>query len=157
GVFYYKLVASNSAGQSSSLLASASTMSYTALVGSRASLVGHWRLGEASGTTAWDSTTADNGFYANSPTLGSPGAIANDPSTSVTFNGVSQRVNLPSLPNSQDFTVEGWTYLTNASANNNTLYGSSTLQLLARPGTGSYTTAAYGAVTLNGTLYVLQP
>jgi len=157
GVFYYELVASNTAGQSAAVFASAATLSYTGLVATRPSLVGHWRLGEPSGTTAWDTTSTNNGFYVNSPTLGSPGAIANDPTTSVTFNGVSQRVSLPALPNTQDFTVEGWTYLTNASVNNNTLYGSGTLQLLARPGTGSYVTAAYGAVTLNGTGYVLQP
>ncbi|HYS42080.1 MAG TPA: LamG-like jellyroll fold domain-containing protein, partial [Pseudonocardiaceae bacterium] len=157
GVFYYKLVASNAAGQSPAVLASAATTSYNGLVANRASLVAHWRLGETSGTTAWDTTGANNGFYLGSPTLGSPGAIANDPNTSATFNGSSQRVNLPSLPTSQDFTVEGWSYLTNAAVNNNTLYGSGTLQLLARPGTGSFPTAAYASVTLNGTTYLLQP
>src|SRR5947199_6576947 len=38
------------------------------------------------------------------------------------------------------------------------LYGNvGTVRLLVRPGTGSYRTAAYAAVTVNGTEYVLQP
>jgi hypothetical protein len=76
----------------------------------------------------------------------------------VTFNGTSQRVKLPSLPPAQDFTIEGWTYLTDPSVNNNTLYGNAgTVRLLARPGTGTHRTAAYAGVTLNGTEYVPQP
>jgi hypothetical protein len=92
----------------------------------------------------------------NGPALGSPGAIAADPNTSVTFNGSSQRVTLPVLPSAGDFSIEGWTYLTNGSVTNNTLYGGNgTVRLLARPGTGPI--AAYGGVTLNGTEYALQP
>ncbi|TMD84018.1 MAG: hypothetical protein E6I78_11385, partial [Chloroflexi bacterium] len=158
GVVYYKLVASNTGGNSPALLASAATTSYTALVAGRTALLGHWRLSDTTGTTAWDTTGTYNGVYVNSPTLGSPGAIARDPSTSVTFNGSTQRVNLPILPSAAgDFAIEGWTYLTNASVNNNTIFGSGTLQFLARPGTGSFPTAAYAAVTLNGTVYALQP
>jgi hypothetical protein len=88
--------------------------------------------------------------------LGSSGAIARDPDRSVTFNGTNQRVTVPVLPSAGDFSVEGWTYLTISSVNNNTLFGGSgTVRLLARPGTGS--TAAYAGVTLGGTEYVLQP
>jgi len=113
-------------------------------------------LGEAAGTTASDVTGSYNGSYLNGPALGSPGAIAADPNTSVTFNGTNQRVTLPSLPPAGDFSIEGWTYLTNGSVNNNTLYGGAgTVRLLARPGTGA--TAAYAGVTLNGTEYLLQP
>ena len=57
-----------------------------------------------------------------------------------------------------DFTIEGWTYLTNASVTNNTLYGNiGTVRLLARPGAFYTPTAAYAGVWLNGTEYVLQP
>ncbi len=157
GVVYYRLLAMNSGGQSAYVSASAATTSYAALVNGRTGLLGHWRLGETTGTTAWDTTGTYNGFYVNGPTLGSAGAVVNDPSTSVTFNGTSQRVNLPPLPSAGDFSIEGWSYLTNASVNNNTLYGSGSMQLLVRPGTGSYPSAAYAAVTLNGTLYALQP
>jgi hypothetical protein len=132
--------------------------SYYRLVTGDPTLLAYWRLGETTGSTAADTTGTYNGTYINKPTLGSPGAIVNDPNASVTFNGTSQRVNLPALPSATDFTIEGWTYLTNSSVNNNTLYGNiGTVRLLARPGTGTYRTAAYAGVTLNGTEYVLQP
>jgi hypothetical protein len=121
-------------------------------------LLAYLRLGETSGTTARDATGVYNGTYINQPTLGSLGAIVNDPNTSVTFNGTNQRVNVPALPSATNFTIEGWTYLTNSSVNNNTVYGNiGTVRLLARPGTGTWRTAAYAGVTLNGTEYVLQP
>jgi hypothetical protein len=132
--------------------------SYYSLVTSGPGLLAYWRLGEASGTAAADVTGTYNGTYVNKPTLGSAGAIVNDPDTAVTFNGTSQRVNLPSLPSAQNFSIEGWTYLTKSTVNNNTLYGDAgTVRLLARPGTGSYRTAAYAGVTLNGKEYALQP
>ena len=156
GVYYYRLAAVNSGGQSPYVSASAATLSYAALVAGRPGLLAHWRLGEAAGTTASDVTGSYNGSYLNGPALGSPGAIAADPNTSVTFNGTNQRVTLPSLPPAGDVSIEGWTYLTNGSVNNNTLYGGAgTVRLLARPGTGA--TAAYAGVTLNGTEYLLQP
>ena len=132
--------------------------SYYGLVTGDPSLLAYWRLGESTGNTAADTTGVYNGTYINQPTLGSPGAIVNDPNTSVTFNGTNQRINLPALPTATNFTIEGWTYLTNSSVNNNTLYGNiGTVRLLGRPGTGTYRTAAYAGVTLNGTEYVLQP
>jgi hypothetical protein len=136
-----------------------SVSSYYGLVTSDPALLAYWRLGETSGTTTADNATGIyNGIYVNNPALGSPGAIANDPNTSVAFNGTSQRITLPPLPTAGDFTIEGWTYLTNSSVNNNTLYGNvGTVRLLARPGTGTYRAAAYAGVTLNGTEYVLQP
>jgi hypothetical protein len=142
----------------SSFTVTVGTPSYFSLVASDPALLGYWRLGETSGTTATDVVGAHNGTYVNKPALGSAGAIVNDPNTSVTFNGTSQRINLPPLPSVQDFSIEGWTYLTKSSVNNNTLYGNvGTVRLLARPGTGTYRTAAYAGVTLNGTEYVLQP
>ena len=131
---------------------------YYNVVRSEPSLIAYWRLDESTGSTANDALGRYNGSYVNGPTLGSAGAIVNDPNKSATFNGTNQRVNLPSLPSVGDFSIEGWTYLTNAAVNNNTLYGGgSTVQLLPRPGTGSFPTAAYTGVTLGGTQYVLQP
>jgi uncharacterized protein (TIGR03437 family) len=142
----------------SSFTVTAGPPSYYSLVRGDPTLLAYWRLGEASGTIATDATGAHNGTYVNKPALGSPGAIAFDPNTAVTFNGTSQRVTLPPLPPTADFSIEGWTYLTKSSVNNNTLYGNAgTVRLLARPGTGTYKTAAYAGVTLNGTEYVLQP
>jgi hypothetical protein len=155
-VYHYRLAAINAGGQSPYASASAATLSYATLVAGRPGLLAFWRLGESSGATAGDTAGTYTGTYVNSPALGSPGAIANDPDTSVTFNGTSQRVTLPSLPAAGDFSIEGWTYLTNGSVTNNTLYGGNgTVRLLARPGTGP--TEAYAGVTLNGTEYVLQP
>ncbi len=143
---------------SGSFTVTSPSSSYYSLVTGDPTLRAYWRLGEASGTVAADTTGSYNGTYVNMPTLGSPGAIANDPNTAVTFNGTSQRVTLPPLGSAGDFTIEGWTYLTNSSVNNNTLYGNvGTVRLLARPGTGTWPTAAYAGVTLNGTEYVLQP
>jgi len=155
-VYYYRLAAVNSGGQSPQVSVGAATLSYAALVAGRPGLLAHWRLGESSGTAASDMTGSYNGSYVNGPALGSPGAIAADPNTSVTFSGTSQRVALPALPPAGDFSIEGWTDLANSSVNNNTLYGGNgTVRLLARPGTGP--TAAYAGVTLNGTEYALQP
>jgi hypothetical protein len=155
-VYYYRLAAVTSGGQSPYVSAGAATLSYAGLVAGRPGQLAHWRLGEASGTVAGDAAGSYTGSYVNGPALGSAGAIAADPNTSVTFNGSSQRVTLPALPSAGDFSIEGWTYLTNGSVTNNTLYGGNgTVRLLARPGTGP--TAAYGGVTLNGTEYALQP
>jgi hypothetical protein len=143
---------------SSSFTVTVGAPSYYSLVTSDPALLAYWRLGEASGTVAADVTGNHNGTYVSKPALGSAGAIVNDPNTAVTFNGTSQRVTLPSLPSAQNFSIEGWTYLTKSTVNNNTLYGDGgTVRLLARPGTGSFRTAAYAGVTLNGTEYVLQP
>ena len=117
GVYYYRLVAVNANGKSPNLSASAATISYAALIAGRGGLLAHWRLGESSGATAYDTTASYNGAYVNTPTLGSPGAITNDPNTSVTLNGSTQRVTVPSIPSATDFTIEGWSYLTNSSIN----------------------------------------
>jgi hypothetical protein len=118
------------------------------------SLVSYWRLGERSGTTAADSKGSHTGTYSG-VTLGSWGALTFDPDTSASFNGSTSKVSVPSLGTAGDFTIEGWTHLTNSSTLNNTLYGSmGAVRLLIRPGT---TTAAYAGVWLNGTEYVLQP
>lgn len=51
----------------------------------------YWRLGDASGTTASDSSgNGRNGSYVGSPTLGATGLLATDADTAVTFNGSSQ-------------------------------------------------------------------
>ena len=49
---------------------------------------GYWRLGEATGTTAFDSSGGGNhGTYVGSPSFGQPGAIAGDPDPAVGLNG----------------------------------------------------------------------
>jgi N,N-dimethylformamidase beta subunit-like, C-terminal/Concanavalin A-like lectin/glucanases superfamily len=157
-VYYYRIRAVNANGNSPYATTSAATTSYTALVSQRSGLLANWRLGEANGTTAWDTTGAYNGSFVGGPGLGTPGAIANDPDTAVTFDGSTNRVTVPSLPNAVDFTIEGWTYLTSTANVNHTLYGGNgTVRILARPGPSISTTTAYAGVWLNGTEYVLQP
>jgi hypothetical protein len=130
---------------------------YTSLVDGRPSLIAHWRLGEKSGPTAWDTTGLHNGSYTGGTTLGVSGAVNNDPDTAAGFNGSTSKVSLPAIPAAVDFTVEGWTYLTNCSAANNTLYGAyGTVRILVRCPPTSLATA-YAGVWLNGTEYVLQP
>lgn len=59
-------------------------------------LQGYWRLGEASGSTAYDSSGyARNGTYSG-VTLAQTGAMMSDPDTSASFNGTSSYVSLPS-------------------------------------------------------------
>ena len=71
----------------------------------------YWRLGEASGTVAADQRATRNGTYAGSPALGQPGALFNDPATSVGLNGTSQYVQAPAdaaLNSPVQFSVEVW-------------------------------------------------
>src|SRR6185436_20053930 len=70
----------------------------------------YWRLGEASGTVAADQVGAHGGTYAFNPSLGQPGALFNDPATSVGFNGTTHYVQAPSDAslNPTRFSVEVW-------------------------------------------------
>jgi hypothetical protein len=75
--------------------------------------VAYWRLGEASGTTAdnAEGTTAYDGTYVNTPTLGVTGALTNDSDTAVTFDRtVPESVTSGSSItfNSSGWSVECW-------------------------------------------------
>lgn len=65
----------------------------------------HWRLGEASGTTAQDATTNNrDGTYFGSPTLDAAGSVAGDADTAVGLDGVDDLVLGPS------FNAVNWTF-----------------------------------------------
>lgn len=85
---------------------------------------GYWRLGETSGTSAADTSGANNnGTYTGSPTLGVGGVIAGDTNTAATFVGTTQYVAAtPSNPSSMSapYTVEAWVK-PNTAANGTTL------------------------------------
>jgi len=82
----------------------------------------YWRLGETAGPFAYDeSVNRRDATYIGSPSLGLPGAIADDSSSSVEFNGINGYVewdpNLSisgvsyfggALMCSSVFTVEAW-------------------------------------------------
>ena len=77
----------------------------------------YYRLGEPSGTTAFDSSgNSHSGTYRN-VTLGQPSAIFSDPNTSALFNGSTSIVDTGFLPTDSSFTVEAWARPTQASAN----------------------------------------
>jgi glucose/arabinose dehydrogenase len=58
--------------------------------------LGYWRLGESSGTTAADASGNNRpGTFVGGPTLGSPGLQSSDADTSITVNGLTQRVEVP--------------------------------------------------------------
>jgi DNA-binding beta-propeller fold protein YncE len=81
----------------------------TAVVGD--SPAGYWRLGETSGSTAFDGVGSSSGSYQNSPTLGTAGLLTNDANTAVTFNGSNQSVSIPSngvLSPANTISVEAW-------------------------------------------------
>jgi len=84
---------------------------YSRTIASTPGLIGYWRLGEPSGTTACDYTAKDNGAYRGGVTLGASGAIAEDPDTAVTLDGSTGQVSVPSSTNlnvGDSFTIEAW-------------------------------------------------
>lgn len=72
--------------------------------------VAYWRLGERSGTTAFDSSAhGNNAVYQGKPQLGQPGAITRDADTSVGFDGRNDDVVWrPSAAFRGSFTVVVW-------------------------------------------------
>lgn len=81
---------------------------YQALMNGLAPIV-WWRLGEASGTTAYDETGTRNGSYVGSPTLGVAGAMTTG-DTAVTLNGSSQYLpcGTTALVAGGDFSIAAW-------------------------------------------------
>ena len=125
--------------------------SYASLVESAPGLLDYWRLGEASGISACDSFGSRPGTYQNGVALGAPGALTGDPDTAASFDGVDDRVALPAMPSSVDFTIEGWQRITDTSNTNNALYGrGGYVRLLPRP------KGYYASVWLGGQEYWLQ-
>lgn len=54
--------------------------------------VGHWRLGETSGTTATDEEATNNGTYTGTVTLNQPGAVPQDPNRAILVAGAGSVV-----------------------------------------------------------------
>ena len=126
----------------------------------------YWRLGEAPGSQS-ASDSSGNGYtgsYNSGITLGAVGAISNDSDTAASSAGTGTAV-LPAFAPVTNFTIEGWTYLTDANWNsannyNNTLYGKwGDVRLLIHPGASNASSYALGyfGVWLNGQEYSLAP
>lgn len=110
----YTVVVTNVAG---TITSSPATLSlFTPATGSyqadivAAGPLGYWRLGESSGTTAFDNWGGNDGAY-NSVTLGTAGALLGDPDTAATFDGASSYV---AIPASGTFTGPAFTNITRA-------------------------------------------
>ncbi|HEX5922836.1 MAG TPA: PKD domain-containing protein [Baekduia sp.] len=72
-------------------------------------LVSYWRMGDPSGTTLVDATGNNNATTAGGPTLGTPGALSNDPDTSVGFDGTNDTASANlNLTSTSAVTVEFW-------------------------------------------------
>ena len=69
----------------------------------------YWRLGESSGSVAFDQTSNHrDGAYLREPVLGVPGAIAGDTDTSVLFGHRTFMRWIPDFRYKGTFTVEAW-------------------------------------------------
>lgn len=124
----------------------------------------YWRLGDASASAQAADYTGHgyNGTYNGDLTQGVSGALTNNQDTAVQSNGTG-KITVPQLSAVTNFSIEGWSYLTdpnwNSAANyNNSLYGTyGKVRLLIRPGSSSsYNSLGYFGVWLNGAEYVIQ-
>lgn len=85
-------------------------MTYSAEVLADSPLL-YWRLGDASGTTATDSSgNGRHGTYGGSPTLGTTGLLTGDSDTAVSFDGVDDAATYSGtiLTTASTVTVEAW-------------------------------------------------
>jgi hypothetical protein len=117
----YSVVVTNLAGSATSSVAILNIIvpaagSYLEAVATNNPLA-YWRLGELSGTTAFDCVGGNNATYAN-VTLNRAGALATDSDPSAAFNGTSAYAGTSvSLANNLPaFTLEAWFKLTAATA-----------------------------------------
>ncbi len=123
---------------------------YPVRVLSREGLISYWRLGEGAGAgAAIDAAQDRDGAYLGAVTQGAEGALRGETDSAASFAG--GRVDVPPMPTSTDFTVEGWMRMAPEASSNNALYGSfGALRLMPRPN------GYYAGVWLNGAEYKLS-
>jgi len=83
---------------------------YSSLVAGTPGLLGYWRLGESSGSSACDVTGTNGGTYSGTVALGQAGALSGDANTAVRFSADGQ-VSVPhsaALDLNGAFTLETW-------------------------------------------------
>lgn len=110
----YRCIVTSSAGSTPSDAAALSiiplaTGSYAAeVVGAGA--VGYWRLGETTGTIAYDSIGGNNGEYIGGVTQGTAGALIGSTDTAGTFPGGGAKIDVPfsAALNTPVFSFECW-------------------------------------------------
>ncbi len=113
-------------------------------------LVGYWHLDENTSSTAYDASGLGNsGILQNGPTWNT--GTTCEVSSCLYFNGSTNYITTggSGMTSMGDFTVQGWTYLTDGSTSNNTLYSGS-VRLLVRP------SGYYFGLTIGATEYYNQ-
>jgi RHS repeat-associated protein len=83
----------------------------------------YWRLGDSSGTAAYDQKGVANGTYQGGITLGVTGALTNDANTAVNLDGVDDDISMANPNFNGAFTIESWAYLTGQGSTGGTQYG----------------------------------
>lgn len=94
------------------LLPASAGAAYRDVVAATPNLIAQWRLGDATGTIATDSTGLQDGSYVGSPTFGAAGALTSDTNTAVGLGATGARFTAPNrseYANAQ--TVEFWVRL----------------------------------------------
>ncbi len=123
----YRAIVTDSAGSATSMVATLTVIVPTA--GSyEAALVntgpiGYWRLGEATGSTAFDYSGGNHGTY-NTVLQGVEGALTNDADFAAEFVNASSVTTMRSLlSDRQAFTLTGWIFLLTTQNNRTGLFG----------------------------------
>ena len=112
--YHFRIVATNpsgtTAGDDRTFTTGAAQSKYANAVLATPGLLSYWRLGESSGTTAFDEKGANLGSYRGGFSLLQPGALVGDVNTAARFDGTSgeMAVNGPALSTSGS--LEGWFY-----------------------------------------------
>jgi PKD repeat protein len=80
-----------------------------AAIRSQPSLQAYWRMGDQVGPRLLDHAGTRHATTAGGPTLGTPGALAGDPDTAVSFDGLNDTASAPlALSGAQKVTIELW-------------------------------------------------
>jgi hypothetical protein len=176
--YWYRVRAVDaSSGSAWSPVATATTQaapapsSYASLVGADRP-VGWWRLGETSGTTAFNQTGGSAGTYAGGYTLNQPSLLATDMvDRAVAFNGSSARVSVPSstaLQLTSSVSLEAWikptslpvsgafrSVMTKAESYSLQFNGPRMEFTIIQSGTRRRLQAPFGAIAAGGTYHVV--
>ena len=113
-VYHYRLTAENPTGAVSGddrvfvAGGAPSSDSYRDAVLATSGLADYWRLGELSGTTSKDETSATTGALAGRYVLGQPGVLGPLRNTGASFDGVGAELSIAGSALGASATVEGW-------------------------------------------------
>jgi hypothetical protein len=113
-LYHYRLVADNPTGSSSGedrvFVAGSSPTSddYRDALLATSGLVDYWRMGELSGASSSDETSATAGSFAGRYVLGQPGVLGPLRNTAASFDGASGELTMPGSELGANATIEGW-------------------------------------------------